>query len=102
LFLFHAVQSIVIPFEVSPKIASLIRKNQEHFCTKQTSPFSFVLCHEAPKYISFNRTHVYKFKTNGVHTDKDNVTVAFKTPEKLYYFGNSNNENEKQALIKML
>jgi hypothetical protein len=102
LFVFHVVESFVVPFEVSPKIASLVRKNQEHFCTKHVSPFAYVICHEAPKYISFNTTHVYKFNEIGIHIDEDNVTVAFKTPQKLYYFGKSDNENEKQALIKML
>ena len=53
-------------------------------------------------YIFYNATHVYKFKEHGVHKGVDNVTIAFKTPQKLYYFGQSDNENEKQALIKML
>ena len=54
LFLFHVVQSFVVPIEVSPKIANLVRKNQQHFCTKQISPFAYVICHEAPKYIFYN------------------------------------------------
>ncbi len=100
-FLFH-VKGFVLPIEVSPKVASLIRRNQDHFCTKQISPFAYIVCHEAPKYIFVNDTHAYKFKQNGIHKGVNNVTIAFKTAQKLYYFGHSDNENEKEALIKML
>ena len=108
LSLFFLVKSIdgfvfVLPFEVDKKVASLIKRNQENFCVPQKSPFLYMVCHEAPKFILHNATHAYKFKDNGVHKDeKRKVTIAYKTPKKLYYFGHHDNEKQKEELIKML
>lgn len=105
IFLVKKINGIVfvLPFEVNKKVASLIKRNQENFCVPQKSPFLYLICHEAPRFILHNQTHALKFKDKGVHKDKQkDITIAYKTEQKLYYFGDNGNEKQKTELIKNL